>query len=57
MKKHKVIIRFAWWTLNRLAKRTEDEINRYSLEGWEVDSVQYGYWGYSTMIVLKKTID
>ena len=57
MKKHKVIIRFAWWTPNRLAKRTEDEINRYSLEGREVDSVQYGYWGYSTMIVLKKTID
>ena len=57
MKKYKVIICSDWWSQKRVAEKTEDTINSYSLEGWEVDSVQYRYWGYSTMIVLKKTID
>ena len=57
MKKYKVINCLDWWSQKRLAKKTEDAINRYSLEGWEVDSVKWNYWGYSTMIVFKKTID
>ena len=57
MKKYKIINCLDWWSQKRLAKKTEDAINRYSLEGWEVDSVKWSYWGYSTMIVLKKTID
>ncbi len=57
MKKYKVIICSDWWSQKRVAKKTEDALNRYSLEGWEVNSVKYRFWGYSTMIVLKKTID
>ena len=57
MKKYKVIICSDWWSQKKVAEKTEDTINSYSLEGWEVDSVQYRYWGYSAMIVLKKTID
>ena len=57
MKKYKVIICSDQWSQKRVAKKTEDALNRYSLEGWEVNSVKYRFWGYSTMIVLKKTID
>ena len=57
MKKYKVIICSDFWSQKRIAEKTEDAINSYALEGWEVDSVKWNYWGCSTMIVLKKTID
>ena len=57
MKKYKVIICYDMWSHKKLAKKTEDAINTYCLDGWELDSVQHQYWGSSIMIVLKKTID
>ncbi len=57
MKKYKVIICSDWWSREKVGKKTEDALNRCSLEGWEVDSIKDTFWGYSTMIVFKKTID
>ena len=41
MKKYKVIICSDFWSQKRIAEKTEDAINRYALEGWEVDSVKW----------------
>ena len=54
MKQYKVIAITDWWSTKRLAKKSEDAINKYSADGWEFVNLQYRPWGVCTMITFSK---
>ncbi len=54
MKQYKVISVVDWWSSKNLAKKSEDAINTYSKEGWKLESLKLGHYGYKTLITFSK---
>ena len=58
MDEYKVVSITEWWTLKRLAKKTEDALNHNLMQGWKVEYIKKRVWAlYNTMLFLKRKIE